>query len=206
MINTIHSDANCHAISGNSLEEEGISVEIGESLLDATGEPDWARLAILKPDRYYSTQNFATPPRSVDGTIIVENNGIYLYIIELKSSQPSGIKRKEIQEKFNTMFERFLTQDFSHIFEEIEYQLNDLKLWLVCDPLKTRRKNQDNDELLRNLEKVSDRLRGMFADMAAAYKPFTFKGRKASIQPLLSPPTIEAYGYTDMLESVLQHT
>lgn len=200
MIQEIHADEACHAISAGSLEEEGVSVEIGSSLLDQRDEPLWDKVAILKPDLFYSTTNFATPPKCVDGIIVIEDeSGIRIYVAELKSSRSSNIKRRDIQSKFDTIFQKFLTNDFSHIFEALEYNLIDIKLWLVCDPLQIRRKSPENEEYIRKVKILAERLRGLLSEMSVGYKPYKYKGIQASIQPLISPPTIEIDGYTDHL-------
>lgn len=202
MIQEIHIDATCHAISAGSLEEGGVSVDIGQSLLSPSNEPNWDKLAILKPDMFYSTKNFATPPKSVDGLIVVEGEaGIYIYVAELKSSKSKNINRKDVQSKFDTIFDRFLTSDFAHIFETAEYNLASIKLWLVCDPLQIRRKNQERDEYIQKAKLLSGRLKGLLSDMSAGYRPYKYKGIQAAIQPLLSPPIIESDGFTDILAS-----
>lgn len=199
MINSIHCDEKCHEISCVTLEEEGISVEFGEDLT-LNGDLDFNHVAILKPDLFYNTRRFATPPRSVDGIIIVEGDiGITLYIAELKSSRSPNINKTEIQAKFDTIFKQFLTDDYSHIFEDLSYNLNDIKLWLVCDPFQLRKKCHSDADYISRVKKITARLTGMMADMRASYKPYKYKGHSVNIQPMLSPPTIYKNGFVDLL-------
>lgn len=88
MINLITSDEKCFPITFGTLEENDIKIEFGSSLTDQTGDIDTEKVAILKPDQYYNTIDFATPPKSVDGIVLVKDSDKYhLYIAELKSAK-----------------------------------------------------------------------------------------------------------------------
>ena len=198
MIDMINSDVKSFPIIAGSLEEEGISVQFGESLYDLHGEPDCDRVVILKPDLFYNTKDFATPPKSVDGLIVVSDDGeFHFYIAELKSSKLRDIRKKDIEEKFDTVFNEFLVKDFSHIFQS-DYALKKLNLWLVCDPLGLCRGEVDRAEIIKKVA-ASDRLRGLMAEVAISLKVYKFKGRAAMIRPMLSPPMIEQSFYHDIL-------
>ena len=185
----------------STLSEQGMEVEIGSSLLLDDGDLDSDNVVILKPDSYYCTPTFATPPKSVDGVVIVKGDTekYHFYVVELKSSRFKNIKKSDIQEKFDTIFTRFLSPDFQHVFMDIDYELESLNLWLVCDPLQMRSKCQNHDEFMSKIKIIADRLKGLLNDYAATFKPFTFKEHTAMIKPLLSPPTIEANGFVDLL-------
>lgn len=178
-----------------------MEVEIGNSLLLENGDLNTDNIVILKPDDFYCTPHFTAPPKSVDGIAIVRdtNEKYHFYIVELKSSRFKNIKKADIQAKFDTIFHRFLSPDFQHIFIDMNYELESLNLWLVCDPLQMRAKCANHEEFIEKVRIIAERLSGLLNDYAATFKPFTFKQHTAMIRPLMSPPTIEINGYTDLL-------
>ncbi|WP_054919839.1 hypothetical protein [Pseudomonas sp. NBRC 111138] len=201
MIPSIYADTSIQQIIRHTLSEQGMEVEIGSSLLLANGDLDTENIVILKPDDFYCTPYFAAPPKSVDGIAIVKaaSGKYHFYIVELKSSRFKNIKKSDIQAKFDTIFQRFFSPDFQHIFVDMDYELETLNLWLVCDPLQMRAKCQDHEQFLEKVRIIADRLSGLLNDYAATFKPFSFKHHTAMIRPLLSPPTIELDGYVDLL-------
>lgn len=201
MIDLINSCGKCHQIIANTLEEEGIRIKFGATLTDKQGDMDTNVVAILKPDKFYNTKNFATPPKSVDGVIVVSSEGnTYIYVAELKSSRLKNINKQDIQEKFSTVFNIFFKCDFKHIFVDQEYFLKNISLWLVCDPTNIRKFSHDPG-LLEQKMKASLGLRGMLADYSASLLPYRFKGKIAQIRLTISPPTIEKDHYTEFLDN-----
>jgi hypothetical protein len=202
MIAQLYSDEKVFEILAYSIDEEGISVSLGESLL-CRGEIDIDKAIIMKPDLYYCTQKMkGLTPKSADGVVFVANgNDYHLYVAELKSSRLADIKRSDIKEKFDTIFERFFIKDYAHIFDNqtAPYNLVALNIWLVCDPLKLRLKAVDEDDFIRLAAASKAKMRTLLADYAAAFKPYSFKGIVATVQPMLSPPVIEVDGFTDLL-------
>ena len=201
MIPSIYADASMQQLIRHTLSEQGMEVEIGNSLLLQNGDLDANKIVILKPDDFYCTPHFAAPPKSVDGIAIVKGtNGKYhFYIVELKSSRFKNIKKSDIQAKFNTIFHRFFSPDFQHVFIDMDYELETLNLWLVCDPLQMRAKCADHEQYIEKIKVIAERLSGLLNDYAATFKPFSFKQHTAMIRPLLSPPTIEVDSYVDLL-------
>lgn len=199
MISSIYADPVCFGITRGVMEEEGIAIEFCEEL-KRNGDIDCNKVAILKPDAFYNTVDFARPPRSVDGIVVVDcGEGVFFYVAELKSSRSKGINRTEIQQKFDTVFNNFLANDFAHIFQIPDYNLKDIRLWLVCDPLQIRRRSSGDADYLEKIKRIADRQRSMLAEMGTGYRPYTFKGIKAVIQPILSPPKILTNGFQDLL-------
>ena len=202
MISEINNDGKCYAISAGSLEEEGIRVGFGSSLLGADGEIDDSKVAILKPDMFYNTKVFATPPKSVDGVVVVggDSNAVHVYVAELKSaSKLRNIKKAEIQEKFSTVFTSFFNADFKHIFVDLDYTLKSMSLWLVCDPTNIRASVGRPEELARKMQAVAT-LRTYLAVYSSSLRPYSFKGVTAPIQAIISPPVIEHDHYVNFLD------
>jgi hypothetical protein len=202
MISQLYSDEKVFEILAYSIDEEGISVSLGQSLLIGD-EVDVDKAIIMKPDLYYCTKNMkAHTPKSADGIVFVANgNDYHLYVAELKSSRLADVKRSDIKEKFDTIFERFFVQDYAHVFDNqaAPYNLVTLNVWLVCDPLKLRLKAADEDEFIRLAAASKNKMRTLLADYAAGFKPYSFKGIVTTVQPMLSPPIIEVDGFTDLL-------
>lgn len=205
MINSIYSDDKVFPIIAQSLEEEGISVDFGDSLLTGSGEIDHNKVVILKPDLHYNTSHMKNPPPSVDGVVIVQDNdGHHFYVAELKSSRLSALKKREIQAKFDTIFNTFFKIDFYHIFEEPAYSIKKMNLWLVCDPFQTKKKCKSQEEYAKKILAL-ERLRGSLADFASSFRPHTFRGHTEIITPMLTPPIIEQSGYIDFIDSANQN-
>jgi hypothetical protein len=202
MIAQLYSDEKVFEILAYSIDEEGISVSLGQSLL-INDEVDTNKAIIMKPDLYYCTQNMKeNTPKSADGVVFVANGSDYhLYVAELKSSRLADIKRSDIKEKFDTIFERFFTHDYAHVFDNnaSPYNLVTLNIWLVCDPLRLRLRAADEDEFIRLAAASKAKMRTLLADYATGFKPYSFKGIVATVQPMLSPPIIEVDGFTDLL-------
>jgi len=201
MIRDIYFDASAFSIAAQSLSEEGMEVEIGNTLLK-DDDLDCDKIAILRPDEWYNTARMNTPPKSVDGLVFVDDAGnFHMYVIELKSSRLPDLNRNHIQEKFDTIFQRFLAQDFAHLFNNASkpYNLTTLNLWLVCDPLRLRRKAADHDEFLRLAMASKAKMRTLMANYALGFKPLSFRGLHVQIMPMLSPPSIEIDHYVDHL-------
>ncbi|MCF5518281.1 hypothetical protein, partial [Pseudomonas sp. PA-3-6E] len=104
MINQLYADAKVFEILAYSIDEEGVSVTLGNSLL-INDEIDENKAIVMKPDLYYCTKKMkCLTPKSADGVVFVANgNDYHLYIAELKSSRLADIKKSDIKEKFDTI-------------------------------------------------------------------------------------------------------
>lgn len=205
MINLIANDEKCFPISCGSLEENDIKIDFGNSLTDASGDVDPDKVAILKPDVFYNTKDFATPPKSVDGVVLVQDgNAYHLYVAELKSARRiQTVKQDDINEKFSTVIHEFFQKDFKHIFLDNEYELKELSLWLVCDPVNIR-SGASNPAIYQKKLQALKSMKGMLADYALSLKTFTFKGIATPIKIMISPPTIEQDCYTEHAAEALR--
>ncbi|AGA72662.1 hypothetical protein CXG50_06365 [Pseudomonas plecoglossicida] len=204
MINLITSDEKCFPITFGTLEENDIKIEFGSSLTDQTGDIDTEKVAILKPDQYYNTIDFATPPKSVDGIVLVKDSDKYhLYIAELKSAKKiQSVKQNDVNEKFTTIFKNFFEEDFKHIFVDQDYQLKSLSLWLICDPVNIRSGRNDPAVYERKLKALKS-MKGVLADYSLALKTFSFKGFTTPIKLMISPPTIEQDSFIEYAAEAL---
>jgi hypothetical protein len=192
MINLITNDEKCFPITCGSLEENDIKIDFGGTLTDQSGEVNIEKVAILKPDQYYNTRDFATPPKSVDGVVLVRDiDSYHLYIAELKSAKRiQSVKQADINSKFSTIINNFFQDDFKHIFLDHDYELKTLSLWLICDPVNIR-SGRNNPAIYEKKLKALQSMKGVLADYSLTLKTFSFKGITTPIRIMISPPTIE---------------
>lgn len=89
----------------------------------------------IKVDEYYMGLHLGNEtPKVVDFIVSVdcECDWYQLYVLELKNvSSPRQYTSESILEKFKTAVERFMKEDFKHIFLNDKYKYKALKLYLV---------------------------------------------------------------------------
>ncbi len=183
-------DIYCHSVLGGvvayDISEEGVEVEIGDSLKDQNDDLLHEKIAIVQPDRFYNTKDFATPPKSVDNVVVVKDDedNFYLYVIELKSTcKTKRINRQELAEKFDTTFKDFLIERFGDVFNGA-MPLMSLHAWVVCDPMRLANSNM-------SIEEYEKKIKSSVIDFEVLMKPVRFKDRIALIRAMLPPPLIE---------------
>jgi hypothetical protein len=183
MLKAIEDNPDLCQISGESCHENNVGVDICDDLL-AAGLLDHAAIKILKVDRYYSSRNFAMPPKSIDCLIVVKcESGTYeLTLVELRDvSSTKGIKPRDILDKFRTIFVRFMTEDFQEIFSSPDYEIAAVRAWLVSDPFNAA---QLPDDIYHR------KLRGTVLDRFQSEKPFLIGKHAVFIQPQRPNPTV----------------
>jgi hypothetical protein len=158
-------------------EENGACVNVCDDL-KIDDEIDDERIAIIKVDEYYSTKNFAMPPKSVDCLFVIErnNNEISIFIVELKSvRRPKTINISSIVEKFNNTINNFMKADFGHIFHNEAINIKSAKLMLVVDTFSNK---GITDEVF------NERIKGCRLDQLNLIKPFKIGTRIATIETM----------------------
>lgn len=169
----------CHDCSENNT-----FIDFDDSLL-INGFLNDDKILILKPDNYYNTKNFATPPKSPDCLILLsytEKAHYDLYIIELRNvKSSSSLKPKDIVEKFETMVDLFFPE-FSTIFYLSKYKT--LSFYLVTTYPK------GGSDL--SPEEYRSKIKGSVLDIIGSAKPLKLYGRAILIQPVPSPFKITA--------------
>ncbi len=183
MLEAIERNPELFAISVRSCEENNVGVDVCEALLSGTDLND-AIIKILKVDAYYSSLNFATPPKSIDCLIVVkcDSGGYELTLAELRDVKSTrGIKPSDILDKFKTTFVEFMTQDFADIFSNPTYQIVSVRAWLVSDPFNAPHLS---DDVYRR------KLRGTVLDRFQAEKPFQIHQHVVLIRPMRPNPAV----------------
>ncbi|NCU32066.1 MAG: hypothetical protein EOM23_03835 [Candidatus Moranbacteria bacterium] len=173
MINAICGNPDLFNILRGTCEEEGVKVAVCPELL-IDGEADDSQILILKIDRYYNTQNFAKPPKSIDCLIVIDNKGnrFSLDLLELKSTKYlKRIKFRDIHTKFKTTIENFMKIDFKTIFLSEKYKVIDIELHLVAGH------NFSQEQFRR-------KIKAPLLDAAQSFKPFEFRGHIKQIELL----------------------
>lgn len=175
-----------HPVLNNIIREtcsdNGLFVEIDGNLLN-NGCLDSERIIILKTDAYYSSHIMHNPPPSVDCIIVVkcQDESYKFYIVELRNcTGTSLIKTGIIEHKFKTIADDFFTKQFPAIFSTKEYSIRSVKLWLVTDPFKTGKLNE---------EQYKKKIKGSVIEQYLSIKPLRILGKIALITPIL--PRIE---------------
>ena len=133
-------------------------------------------IKILKVDDYYNTRDFGMPPKAIDCLIVVKctSGSFELTLIELRDVKATqGVKPRDILEKFRSTFERFLAEDFLDVFGNLDYEISQIRAWLVSDPFRAL-----SDEEYRR------KVRGTVLDTFQSEKPFEFRQHRVTITPL----------------------
>jgi hypothetical protein len=146
MINRIKSERALLPYLKARCEDAGVSVEIDPRL----GEKDYA---VIKTDEYYQGLRLPDTPKSVDCVAVVDcvTNWYALHIIEFKGTKDRAyIKSKDIQGKFDTAVNGFLSDAFGAIFKDARYKYKAVRAYLVCNailignsPRDTLRRDKD---------------------------------------------------------------
>jgi hypothetical protein len=126
MLNAIDQDVSLLNITRRSCVENNVGIDICDALL-VDGDLNDDLIRILKIDDYYSSKNFAKPPKSIDCLIVVksEKESFELTLVELRDVKSiKGVRPGHILEKFRNTFARFMTEDFSEIFSIRMAKLN----------------------------------------------------------------------------------
>jgi hypothetical protein len=101
-----------------SCSENNAHVEFDDAL-KINGEIDDSKVLILKPDSFYNTKDFATPPKSLDCLILVncvDKHHYDLYLIELKDVEKlQRLIPEDIVAKFESVINDFFVR-FAEIF------------------------------------------------------------------------------------------
>lgn len=180
MLDEILSDEQLFAITRTSCNENEIFVEISNNI----SEDDFL---VLKIDQYYNSLNIRTRHPSVDCLIIVrcqKNEGYDLYLVELKNiKRLKGFKTKNIEEKFKTALEDFMSDRFSHIFLNDNYRINKLRMYFISDPLGLKKKYPNI-----TAEQYRRRFSGTKLDMLQSSRPVKFRNKITNIDPRLPNP------------------
>lgn len=186
MIDLIQNDPELFSIIRTQCSENGIGINFCNDLLINEDHLDPEKAIILKLDSYYCTQNMATPPKSPDYLVIVKcNDGSFnLHIAELRNvSRTTGVRQKEIREKFETVTADFLTTRFGQYFNSPNISYKRVQLLLITDPLGLATKGL-------TAEQIKKFMRGTALDAYSSMKPLIFQNRALMIEVALPNPTI----------------
>ena len=157
----------------NDCSENGVEV-----ILDNKIDP--SNLLIIKIDGFYNRE-VNNPPRSPDCLIIQRCDDHFdIYVIELRNiSGPDGFSIKEIEEKFTTCLDDFMSHRFGNYFHHSDVEINVLKLYLISDPYDF--KNHPNKQLY---------MRGHKFDLLSAIRIPRFFNKHLYIEPHIPNPMI----------------
>ena len=159
---------------------KGIAVDsCSENNIEATISPNINKddFVILKIDDYYNSLSQAVTPKSVDCLIILRcrDNTYRLFIIELRDIKNlTGFSVKEIYQKFKTTINNFLRERFNEFFFSDNYDIKDLKLLFITDPLNIQNRKY-------TLTQMKNKIKGTKIEILLLMRPFKFGSRYYSI-------------------------
>nr|VFK17739.1 MAG: hypothetical protein BECKLPF1236B_GA0070989_11245 [Candidatus Kentron sp. LPFa] len=159
----------------HACEEHDVCVTVCDELME-NGDLRQDLIAILKIDAYFKTPKFSKPPKSIDCLIIIKTGErkFGLTLVELKNvSDARSLRPREIEPKFDTTIDDFLSGEFKSIFMNPGVTISYLHLWLIANPYKWSPE--------RYRKKLKDTVLGMYLSK----KPkFSFRNKVAGIKPM----------------------
>ncbi|KPA16742.1 hypothetical protein MHK_003023 [Candidatus Magnetomorum sp. HK-1] len=183
MIDKIYNDLELSSLIRELCDENDICVEISDHISDKD-------YLVLKIDQYYSSKRMHNPPPSVDCIIIVKcykNNCYDIYLVELKNIKSTkGFKINNIIKKFQTTIDDFMAKQFSHIFLNKDYCVNNFKMYFVSDACRIKNKFPNITESQYRKKILNTKL-----DMLLTSKPLQFRNKVAPFDPVLPNPMVK---------------
>lgn len=173
LIEALRQDPVVQPLLRDACEEEGIRVTLSPRLTPAD-------VVIIKPDAYYDTVRFATPPPSPDCLVVVRcGDGTYsVFVVELKNiGSPAGFTLDNLQAKFNTCLHDFMGSVLAHHFADAP--LRRVRLYFVTAPYGPGK--LAHDKLARTPK----------LDALLALPPFRYDNRNLGIEHHLPDPAIQ---------------
>ena len=167
------------------IEDEGIGVEVVERLTKA-------EYIGIKVDDYYNGLHDAAPPKATDYVVVVDNScdSYNLYIIEMKNvASPKFLKTRDIQDKFTTTINDFLSERFKDIFLDDRYKYKDIQLYLVSDAYGLAGKAESYEKYKEFQEKL-DKKDSLKVDRKLGEKLYKFRNRPLRIKYEFPPNPI----------------
>lgn len=170
------------------IKDEGIEVGVEEGLV-----PE--KMAAIKMDDYYNNLHVEMPPKSIDFLVVVdcECSWYALYLLELKNvNSPKKLSIKDIQDKFETAIDNFMSARFEKIFLCERYKYKDIKLYLVSDAYGLNGKYgtfEEYKKIQERRQKIQNR-DSLRVDRNLGSKLYKFRGKIYKINYEIPPNPI----------------
>lgn len=170
LLEALRADARIQPFLKTECTERGVSATLNPKL-----RPE--QVVIISPDAYYKAQRLARQPKSPDCLVVVQcADGTHtVYVVELKSGD---FRAREIQEKFTTCLDDFMTNVLGQHFGRTDIGLKPPKLQLVT--------NGNQSPAHSGRFSRSTRI-----DALLALPAFDFKGRGLLIEQYERDPLIQ---------------
>ena len=185
MISKIQNERRLKDCIRYEIEDEGISVGVDEKL-------EKTEYIGIKVDDYYNGLHDLTPPKSTDFVVVVDNSCDWynLYVLEMKNvDSPKFLKIRDIQEKFATTINDFLSEKFKDIFLDDRYKYRDIQLYLVSDAYGLAEK-AESYEKYREIQEKLDKKDSLKVDKGLAEKVYRFRNKFLKIKYEFPPNPI----------------
>lgn len=179
MLDAIRSDVELHGLARLCCQENGMNIELDPGLMH-DDMPNTDKVLILKIDAYYCTKNMAMPPPSIDCLIITKciDSKYSFYLVELRDvTGTCSVKPRLMIPKFNTVINDFFKNRFPLIFMNDMFELNEVKMWVVCDPFDTISLSEDQ---------YKKKIKGTVIEQYLSIKPFEIRNKYVQLE-VVSP-------------------
>lgn len=192
MIREIKKTKQLQACLRNEIEDEGIRVEIAADIKEE-------QIAIIKVDDYYNGLHIANPPKAVDSLVVVDCacDAYTMYLLELKNvNSPKHLIIKDIEEKFENTFSKFLSDDFGCIFLKDKYRYKKIFLYLISDAYGLSENYKSYEEYKQILDKKNEANKkdSLRIERGLGSKLFKFRGKILKISYEIPPnPLIKRF-------------
>jgi len=160
----------------DDIKENRVCVILDDSFYLTSKKLNTKSLVNIAVDDFYNGLNLAKTPPSIDNLLIINrgDSKFSLYLIELKKRKRTRhIFHKEIQSKFKTTIDNFMSERFSREFVETAAKTIDLNLWFVCNLFLSEGTGLKS-------------MKSQIIEKLMSIKPFEFRGKKSMIRPMPS--------------------
>lgn len=160
----------------DDVEENNVCVILDDGFYLKSGKLNTKAIVNIAVDDFYNGLNLAKTPPSIDNLLVINrgDSNVSIYLLELKKRKRTRrIFHKEIQSKFKTTIDNFMSERFSREFVKTAAKTIDLNLWFVCN------------RFLSEGTGIKP-MKSMILDRLQLMKPFEFRGKKSMIKPMPS--------------------
>lgn len=180
MLQMIRSERRLTDYCRHEISDAGVEVKVDEKL-----QKD--EYIGIKVDDYYAGLRRKDTPKSVDFIVVVDCacDSYALYILELKGvTSPPGTN--EIQEKFATTINRFMSEEFKDIFLHDRFKYKEIQLYLVTTAYAKAVEMGSFEKYLALRDKLKSKDSLMY-DSSLSDRTYNIKGKSCRIQREVPP-------------------
>lgn len=163
----------------DKVEENDVSVVLDESFYLKSGKLKKNQLVNLSIDEFYNSLSLSRTPSSVDNLLVINrgNKEVSIYVIELKrTKRRSRIFSIDIEKKFKTTIEDFMSKRFKDVFHREDTKIADVNAWCVCNRFPAKDNTLSQSEYFQSIQ-------GTMLEELLLLRGIKFRDKKFMIQP-----------------------